>query len=1273
MSKKIGRNNPCPCGSGKKYKNCCMEKGILFPRIVTENSSGMYAGVNESREVQAYFKTHNMHDILNFIIGLQLSPTNHGKNVRIEDLARIATRHIHNGGQPFNSQELESILNKEYSSNHLEDLPCNMFSENIAFYGGAYTVFPGISCQSVEILKELINAIFKKDVAIPGSVETRISQGIQCLLILGDVLAKMAGVSGNNKGIEYENPVLEYDRCCIDYSIPIDVFDSLLLEKGINPSLVKPFVLDTADSSLLYADPDHSPLLFHPIVEFDGRYYFLLISNQANAINTFIMNEVLSCNCEDNVANAVHQHIWSEIKFGCTRMEWPMTTYELPPNEDPFFEEIVAQFDTNWIAYVCYVHDLGENMKDAVTGGQCMYHVDDHIKRAIEYLRRNKDTKDYNILTLLLYSSMGETLMIPHNGGENKDFRITFSAFDFIALSQSERWNQLSLLRFAQTIHRQKDGFGPVINMLDIYSIYKAYGESFYMSDDVRYSNIIIPPDDGMHLIFDWKRKRNFQCVDCDKDGKHLYMSVESALEDAPLFKPSPEVHGYYVVTTAFNVPIWVNCRQVTNRYSHKYEVADLFGMAIVFWLSKLAPQLSDKISEQFVSPVFIELSFDEDTFDEYRRGDDFTDKSDNPFSLARNGSTLHVQVHRSALSLMAVGTNEGERFMMKSIISALLDLDEHVLRRVIDEIMPLNSAKMILLTDTWKNEIMDPRFLHRPLYISRSTDQFVLDCLPEYMAEKDLDIDGCIESGEEKKDFLNKLVEVLFEKLDTEVARYRKPILLKCLVDINESLLWDREHDGVIVPAKLLCLADTPEKRESYQEHEKELTNASLAARCLAEYVVSHNGLGGLLYPGREEIEYMMALMRSIVTYGSQSDSLYFGLADVQIEKLKSGRYVITDDLFQEKMEEFARAYIEEDINKHISAFPNRLQLKPVNSQEREQSQEQRNQLVVTADDVNEAFAHDWGISYSDIDAFCYGCYCLCLERHTSSLDIDAPSFVSSILTLQPKLNCDKIGLCINHFSIEPRPLYLKAPDGYRDLDVFPWVYNREFSYIRRFILSYDTESGERRYVLGPRSAMSSLRQLATLLSDGRLQDNTKYLKALRSRFNDIKGQDYNEDVRDYLKKNSALTVWDWEVKIDVDGNLKAEKNYGDIDVLAYDSVRKVLFAIECKKTEKARNVREMKTELDKYFGKPENKKKGYIEKHINRHQWLVNNMAIVADFINEKTDFTIVSIILTSEVIPLSYISRIGSPLPIVAYSQLVAKGIEYLYGIIGVNSAK
>ncbi len=28
----IGRNDPCPCGSGEKYKNCCIKKGDVFLR-----------------------------------------------------------------------------------------------------------------------------------------------------------------------------------------------------------------------------------------------------------------------------------------------------------------------------------------------------------------------------------------------------------------------------------------------------------------------------------------------------------------------------------------------------------------------------------------------------------------------------------------------------------------------------------------------------------------------------------------------------------------------------------------------------------------------------------------------------------------------------------------------------------------------------------------------------------------------------------------------------------------------------------------------------------------------------------------------------------------------------------------------------------------------------------------------------------------------------------------------------------------------------------------
>ena len=31
---KIGRNKPCPCGSGKKYKKCCLDKSVTPPEVL---------------------------------------------------------------------------------------------------------------------------------------------------------------------------------------------------------------------------------------------------------------------------------------------------------------------------------------------------------------------------------------------------------------------------------------------------------------------------------------------------------------------------------------------------------------------------------------------------------------------------------------------------------------------------------------------------------------------------------------------------------------------------------------------------------------------------------------------------------------------------------------------------------------------------------------------------------------------------------------------------------------------------------------------------------------------------------------------------------------------------------------------------------------------------------------------------------------------------------------------------------------------------------------
>lgn len=53
MKKRIGRNDPCPCGSGKKFKKCCVQGGVAVIEIITnpeygETACGIFRYVEET-------------------------------------------------------------------------------------------------------------------------------------------------------------------------------------------------------------------------------------------------------------------------------------------------------------------------------------------------------------------------------------------------------------------------------------------------------------------------------------------------------------------------------------------------------------------------------------------------------------------------------------------------------------------------------------------------------------------------------------------------------------------------------------------------------------------------------------------------------------------------------------------------------------------------------------------------------------------------------------------------------------------------------------------------------------------------------------------------------------------------------------------------------------------------------------------------------------------------------------------------------------------------
>lgn len=87
------------------------------------------------------------------------------------------------------------------------------------------------------------------------------------------------------------------------------------------------------------------------------------------------------------------------------------------------------------------------------------------------------------------------------------------------------------------------------------------------------------------------------------------------------------------------------------------------------------------------------------------------------------------------------------------------------------------------------------------------------------------------------------------------------------------------------------------------------------------------------------------------------------------------------------------------------------------------------------------------------------------------------------------------------------------------------------------------------------------------------------------------------------------------------------------------------------------------MKKEMDDYLGRNGKTKGALVLKHLRRHKWLIDNLEVVRVFVGADANPTIKSMMLTSEVIPTSYLRKEETPLSIHNFHDLKRKGVVYL----------
>jgi hypothetical protein len=1248
MSSKIGRNDLCPCGSGKKNKRC--HNVDRLPTIVDNTKTkDLITGM------ETYVRTHESKHILNEIIGMQLLPENHGKNIRIEKLAVLTVKNLNNL-LPEDTNTFQTLLRKNFSFNNHEDPTENLFTENVIFFGGNHITFPGIASHPVDIFRHLTHIIFNTTVELPDAFRSQVYQGLSLLLYLGDWLSQKTKLTGNIDAVQTSNLLLS-NPIKTDFSFSHADFAEICKEIGIHPKIINDFIIDPQDERLQDDNLEFTPLLFHPIITFESRYYYMLISNQTQTLNEYVFRLSAQHNCQQNLMLAYREELWAATQHSLYKMGWHET--------DIFFEsfddenapkEAIFHFDQNRLAYV--ILDTPLNLPDFLENPFSQGHppsIQNRIETVISDLKSRPELSDHQFLILYLHDSAGRNFYSSERKPAERELRLAFSAHDFITLSKGEDWSRLSLWKFAKALNIFRSKVESMAGTIELYSMYKHKSSGFYFSDDATPDYVTIVPGEGSDLLRQTKLKENFHAAPIHDEKGLAFLPVISSGNFAPIYKPQRHI-GYFIqALEGYQSPIWLINHQVQN--GKMASTVKLYTDAVGFWLSKLSSGLSKYINPALNDPLKIIFEFDLQIFQEMTSGE-MLEQEKGQYNGQYSNTELTFYIPSCSLASFIGGNNDGEREMMKSLLQSFNLIDKcsipaEMIESLVDKYIPLGQAKMILITDSEHDFLIDRRWMIEPFLMTDAEIELLLDEIPVLIEQK-VSIPENIETEAEKKLLFNSATAVLLEKLKTEISVYDHQKLLTFLLNLHETLIHKRESDKTIIPAQLLCFGGMEEKVDEIMEENSRLVRTTVSLRNLIEFLAAQP-ISGKLSPGFDGIDRLLALMHEITNFGLMSDAIHFKMDDPIVGKLPSGRIGFTSSLFKNKMTSFSLARAKANIEESIEDFEDRFEIS-----QRDKTEVAEAEIEQMLDERDNAFLTDWGISYSNLYRLSYYASVFCIEHETSVITMSEKEFSEKLITIG-NLPEKEIVAGLERLSLFPREEYLKAPESFVNNDVFPWKYNREFSLTRRFLIRHFDQDGNTLLTWGFRGAIAAHNQLLSLFLNTRLNNGGEEIKKLIAVQAKARGTFFRNLVKDWLIKQDDLNVIDYEVDMSPGGALNTDKTYGDVDILVLHKPSATVFSIECKNTTQAKNIHEMKTEMDRYLGREQGK--GMIDKHVARHAWLSSNTNQLQKLFKVETSITVKSLMISSEVIPTPYIKSESLPMPIIAFQDLKREGVSLL----------
>lgn len=1246
MSKnKIGRNDKCHCGSGKKYKNCCIDNG----EDIANN----------------YFSSYDKIDLLKINGALQLLSTNHGKNIRFELIGKEILKSSTKNEKKIPYKDLSDYYEHNFADHYLEDPVSSCFTENAIWFFGNYTIFPGLNHNGSAILNCFLTAIFARPNSLPEVYINLIHDAITLLLSISHKIASRAGLNRYNYGNSDLGAIsiptnLELDKLKTIVTFSLQDLQDLENLYRIDSRCIVNFIVDEKEAAIFSDNPDDNPLLTKPIYKNgDDEYIVCLPTTLVNSMLYFIKEQAKSQGIYIDLLECYYNYQWTLTIQHLNSIGWRHLNIDLPPTELNT-NEAIFQFDNDKLAYVTFIpagsNKKGNNGELPNIGKEIELH-ESRTREVLDFVKGDDVERNDTFFLLTIIGECGEDGAFLYRRPEAGTQALQLLYGELKPLVFSGKLDELTLWKFSKVYNRAQAktrilNFGGI---LDAFVGYFNNHEAILPQDEEIPTVLNIAVGDSFNFERESVIRRDEHAILRTIEGIGLIPIPVIRMRDfAPIYKEREPSFEHNLALEAFDRPIWLLNNQSKKR-SDK-EIVNIYSEAIAFWLYRMQEVLKECLNTDTIDVIEIELILAPAFFEQQQIVNITKENAEEiNFKIELEDSKINISIPDSLQVEFFRPDNLGEKHLMKAVLDGiniylvskqLNPIDE--VDKIIENILQPSSAKMILYFDSNKDLRIDTRWLGPYREIQESEISIILEDLVSYLNLTE-PIPPEIDKVEDKNKLSHKIVSTLIAKLNEELAPYNSSELLLWLMKCYEKCIQKREFVEIDTPAKISCFSSFPVEVEKLKAESQKLVETSIALRCVIEFIAASPSFGSK-WPNFDDSDRLLALMHEIVSWGIFSDSIDLGMDNPKMGLLPSGR-IGTEKTFSELyMKPFAQARTESVVDQFQEGFAEKLADKV--TIEAEYTEEVKT--------IDEAFLEEYGISFTDILKLYSALARIVIDEEKSVIEMSVSKTTANLKIHLPDLEEKTIILGLDLLTLNKRDNFNKSPVGFEKDDIYPWRYNRALSYLRRPIVKITDLTNEVLLYWGFRHVLDSAENLKYLLFSGRLkcQDGGKLAQYIAS-INNEKGKDFRNMVANWLMAEGTLRIIPHEITFDKLSNNIDDRKLGDIDIMAIDDQNKIIYSIECKNTVPARIMHEMKSEMDKYLGRDEDK--AWVHKHAKRNDWLKENKTLLKNYVTNPEEYIIVSLIVTSNDIPLIYLKIKESPLPIVSFPSIRRNGLQ------------